>query len=198
MIASSVLAVFWRNCTHSMIGHCDYEALKLSLNTNQDLSWVNSSEKLELLVMSWCMQVLTSDFSARTASAVMNRLAKLSARFIGENGFSIGIDDVTPAHELQVNSHRYITNTSCLVDLFNVVLMWNSLYRTPQLNKLKKAKQSVGMHDYSITRTCASYYSRSLFCLCLPLELPSTQSLQWKDNRANLTKADCAKQWQLP
>ena len=52
-------------------------------------------------------QVLTSDFSARTAAVVMNRLAKLSARFIGENGFSIGIDDVTPAHELQVASRSF-------------------------------------------------------------------------------------------
>lgn len=48
------------------------------------------------------LQVLTTDFSARAAAGVMNRLAKLSARFIGEQGFSIGIDDVTPAHELQV------------------------------------------------------------------------------------------------
>lgn len=31
----------------------------------------------------------------------MNRLAKLSARFIGNRGFSIGIDDVTPAPKLQ-------------------------------------------------------------------------------------------------
>lgn len=30
----------------------------------------------------------------------MNRLAKLSARFIGNRGFSIGIDDVTPAARL--------------------------------------------------------------------------------------------------
>lgn len=50
------------------------------------------------------MQVLTTDFSARAAAAVMNRLAKLSARFIGEQGFSIGIDDVTPAHELQAST----------------------------------------------------------------------------------------------
>jgi hypothetical protein len=49
------------------------------------------------------VQVLTTDFSARAAAAVMNRLAKLSARFIGEQGFSIGIDDVTPAHELQAS-----------------------------------------------------------------------------------------------
>lgn len=30
----------------------------------------------------------------------MNRLAKLSSRFIGERGMSIGIDDVTPAQHL--------------------------------------------------------------------------------------------------
>lgn len=30
----------------------------------------------------------------------MSRLAKLSARFIGEQGFSIGITDVTPAPSL--------------------------------------------------------------------------------------------------
>ena len=48
------------------------------------------------------LQVLTTDFSARAAAGVMNRLAKLSARFIGEQGFSIGMDDVTPAPELQV------------------------------------------------------------------------------------------------
>lgn len=30
----------------------------------------------------------------------MNRLAKLSAHFIGNRGFSIGIDDVTPATRL--------------------------------------------------------------------------------------------------
>ena len=48
-------------------------------------------------------KVLTTDFSARAAATVMNRLAKLSARFIGEHGFSIGIDDVTPAHVLQAS-----------------------------------------------------------------------------------------------
>ena len=32
----------------------------------------------------------------------MNRLAKLSARFIGDRGFSIGIDDVTPAMDLEL------------------------------------------------------------------------------------------------
>jgi DNA-directed RNA polymerase III subunit RPC1 len=44
--------------------------------------------------------VLNTDYSPRAAAEVMNRLAKLSARFIGNRGFSIGIDDVTPAEAL--------------------------------------------------------------------------------------------------
>ncbi|KAF8067125.1 DNA-directed RNA polymerase III subunit RPC1 [Scenedesmus sp. PABB004] len=39
---------------------------------------------------------LAADFSPATAAAVMGRLAKMSARAMGELGFSIGIDDVTP------------------------------------------------------------------------------------------------------
>lgn len=47
-------------------------------------------------------QVLITDFSPEVAAKCMNRLAKLSARFIGDRGFSIGIDDVSPAPALQV------------------------------------------------------------------------------------------------
>ena len=46
------------------------------------------------------VQVLNTDYSALVAASCMNRLAKLSARFIGNRGFSIGIDDVTPAPKL--------------------------------------------------------------------------------------------------
>lgn len=46
--------------------------------------------------------MLLTDFSAEVAAKCMNRLAKLSARFIGDRGFSIGIDDVSPAPALQV------------------------------------------------------------------------------------------------
>ena len=45
--------------------------------------------------------MLNTDYSPRAAAECMNRLAKLSARFIGNRGFSIGIDDVTPAPALQ-------------------------------------------------------------------------------------------------
>lgn len=39
----------------------------------------------------------------------MNRLAKLSARFIGNRGFSIGIDDVTPATRLVHKKQQTVT-----------------------------------------------------------------------------------------
>jgi len=44
--------------------------------------------------------VLSSDYSPSVAASAMNRLAKLSARFIGTHGFSIGINDVTPDENL--------------------------------------------------------------------------------------------------
>lgn len=44
--------------------------------------------------------VLLRDYGAHAAATCMNRLAKLSARWIGNHGFSIGIDDVQPGKEL--------------------------------------------------------------------------------------------------
>lgn len=46
-------------------------------------------------------QVLATDYGPTSAVTVMNRLARLSAKMIGERGFSIGIDDVTPADILR-------------------------------------------------------------------------------------------------
>lgn len=40
--------------------------------------------------------VLLRDYNPHVAATCMNRLAKLSARWIGNHGFSIGIDDVQP------------------------------------------------------------------------------------------------------
>lgn len=41
------------------------------------------------------------DFGSDAAAECMNRLAKLSARFMGNQGFSIGINDVQPGEKLQ-------------------------------------------------------------------------------------------------
>jgi DNA-directed RNA polymerase III subunit RPC1 len=39
----------------------------------------------------------------------MNRLAKFSARFIGNQGFSIGIDDVAPGPKLSIEKEKQVT-----------------------------------------------------------------------------------------
>ncbi|XP_022755690.1 DNA-directed RNA polymerase III subunit 1 isoform X3 [Durio zibethinus] len=51
--------------------------------------------------------VLLRDYNAHAAAACMNRLAKLSARWIGNHGFSIGIDDVQPGKSL--NDEKAVT-----------------------------------------------------------------------------------------
>lgn len=52
--------------------------------------------------------VLLRDYNAYAAAACMNRLAKLSARWIGNHGFSIGIDDVQPGGRLNENKSARI------------------------------------------------------------------------------------------
>lgn len=42
------------------------------------------------------LYILLREFSSQHAARLLNRVAKLSARWIGDRGFSIGIDDVTP------------------------------------------------------------------------------------------------------
>ena len=45
--------------------------------------------------------VLNSEYNSEQTASCMNRVAKLSARWLGTRGFSVGIDDVTPGHRLQ-------------------------------------------------------------------------------------------------
>ncbi|KAL8485814.1 hypothetical protein ACS0TY_027920 [Phlomoides rotata] len=51
--------------------------------------------------------VLLRDYGAHAAATCMNRLAKLSARWIGNHGFSIGINDVQPGEAL--NKEKRLT-----------------------------------------------------------------------------------------
>ncbi|KAG0494636.1 hypothetical protein HPP92_005630 [Vanilla planifolia] len=48
------------------------------------------------------------DYNVFAAASCMNRLAKLSARWIGNHGFSIGIDDVQPGERLNQQKKRTI------------------------------------------------------------------------------------------
>ncbi|XP_031282387.1 DNA-directed RNA polymerase III subunit 1 [Pistacia vera] len=53
--------------------------------------------------------VLLRDYGAHAAAVCMNRLAKLSSRWIGNHGFSIGIDDVQPKEELIDKKKRLLS-----------------------------------------------------------------------------------------
>lgn len=52
--------------------------------------------------------VLLRDYNAYAAASCMNRLAKLSAWWIGNHGFSIGIDDIQPGEWLNENKRARI------------------------------------------------------------------------------------------
>ena len=52
---------------------------------------------------------LSSDYSPDVAANAMNRLAKLSARWLGTRGFSIGIADVTPDGRLISEKERQVS-----------------------------------------------------------------------------------------
>ncbi|KAL8233022.1 hypothetical protein R6Q57_002800 [Mikania cordata] len=62
--------------------------------------------------------VLLRDYNSHAAAACMNRLAKLSARWIGNHGFSIGIDDVQPGDHLNDNTCRIISEGNKKCDNF--------------------------------------------------------------------------------
>lgn len=67
--------------------------------------------------------VLLRDYKSHAAATCMNRLAKLSARWIGNHGFSIGIDDVTPGENLvkqkQGEIHRNYKKCEDCIQQFN-------------------------------------------------------------------------------
>ncbi|PON73287.1 DNA-directed RNA pol I, largest subunit [Trema orientale] len=52
--------------------------------------------------------VLLRDYDAHAAVACMNRSAKLSARWIGDHGFSIGIDDIQPSQGYRDHKEQLI------------------------------------------------------------------------------------------
>ncbi|XP_010483650.1 PREDICTED: DNA-directed RNA polymerase III subunit 1 [Camelina sativa] len=67
--------------------------------------------------------ILLRDYNSHAAAVCMNRLAKLSARWIGIHGFSIGIDDVQPGAELNNKRKNTIqkgyTDCQSIIEDFN-------------------------------------------------------------------------------
>lgn len=62
------------------------------------------------------------DFGPEESVNAMNRMSKLCARFLGNRGFSIGIDDVTPSEILKIRKNEMIdkanNNSNELISLF--------------------------------------------------------------------------------
>lgn len=48
------------------------------------------------------------DYGANEAATAMNRMAKLCARYLGNRGFSIGINDVTPGDQLKTRKEEMV------------------------------------------------------------------------------------------
>lgn len=67
--------------------------------------------------------VLANDYSPKASAACMARLAKCAARYMGDRGFSIGIDDVTPSTHLSSLKRATVASNyaKCdeLIDLFH-------------------------------------------------------------------------------
>lgn len=63
------------------------------------------------------------DYGPEEAAIAMNRMAKMCARYLGNRGFSIGINDVTPADELKQKKELMVEQAylKCdqLIDLYN-------------------------------------------------------------------------------
>ena len=82
--------------SHRDLQHDSYLCVKNSeiMCGRMDKSTVGSGKKNSLFY------ILYRDFGAVAAARCMNRLSKLCARWLGEQGFSVGIDDVTPPDTL--------------------------------------------------------------------------------------------------
>ncbi|XP_047079531.1 DNA-directed RNA polymerase III subunit 1-like [Lolium rigidum] len=74
--------------------------------------------------------VLIRDYNSHAAASCMNRLAKFSARFIGNHGFSIGVDDVQPGESL--NQKKKITIDEGYEECHKLIALYSKGDLVPQ------------------------------------------------------------------
>ena len=60
--------------------------------------------------------ILIRDYGALEATKSMTRLSKLCARFLGDRGFSIGVDDVTPSDRMTKIKNKLVVEGQRLAD----------------------------------------------------------------------------------
>ena len=79
--------------------------------------------------------ILVRDFGVNAATKAMNRLSKLCARWLGNQGFSVGISDVTPPNMLQKVKDDTISK------------IFGQCVQFQQESKLGKLKRKPGLDD---------------------------------------------------
>lgn len=84
------------------------------------------------------------DYGPDAATTAMNRMAKLCARFLGDRGFSIGINDVTPGSDLKAKKEVMVEDAyaKCdeLIKLFNT----GKLETQPGCNEEETLEAKIG------------------------------------------------------
>uniref|UniRef100_A0A0D9ZMI7 DNA-directed RNA polymerase subunit n=1 Tax=Oryza glumipatula TaxID=40148 RepID=A0A0D9ZMI7_9ORYZ len=86
---------------------------------------------------------LVRDYNSHAAASCMNRLAKFSARFIGNHGFSIGVDDVQPGEHL--NQEKKMKIDGGYKDCHDLIASYSkgALRLQPGCNAAQTLEQSI-------------------------------------------------------
>ncbi|CDR48048.1 CYFA0S45e00210g1_1 [Cyberlindnera fabianii] len=84
------------------------------------------------------------DYGPKEAAQAMNRMAKLCARFLGNRGFSIGINDVTPGHELKSKKEEMVEIAYAKCDELITLYNEGKLETQPGCNEEQTLEAKIG------------------------------------------------------
>ncbi|KAH3683384.1 hypothetical protein WICPIJ_005642 [Wickerhamomyces pijperi] len=84
------------------------------------------------------------DYGPEAAATAMNRMAKLCARFLGNRGFSIGINDVTPGLELKSKKEEMVELAYAKCDELITLYNQGKLETQPGCNEEQTLEAKIG------------------------------------------------------
>jgi DNA-directed RNA polymerase III subunit RPC1 len=88
--------------------------------------------------------VIMRDFGPDHAVQAMNRLAKVSARWLTNNGFSLGISDVTPGDKLNEKKEKLVEKAYAECDLIIEQFKGGKLERSPGMDEEQTMEAKIG------------------------------------------------------
>ena len=107
-------------------------------------------------------QVLSEDASPEAAAAAMDRLARLSARLIGELGFSFGADDVAPGAALEAAKERAVADGNAACEELIAQFAQGRLESAPGCDAAQTLENRVSAELNRIRETAATACMRGL------------------------------------